>query len=206
MQNTNVLVINDYPFLNWRQYADLEKPQIFLAIIPDKGDFGYRRKCQEDAEIIKAIDTFGSMQTYIRPHPQEFTSGTAKRYYEGLVDQYGWLQFDDSNNIDELLTKVSLVIASAETSVVEQAALCKVPVIVYRSHESNINDYCAAIAGGLVCVCHSPEELVESIRRFQDMRPVTLSQHWSDYVNKLGYNIHETVKIDNVLDRLYDSA
>ncbi len=195
-----IAVLGGNPYIDWRKISKTNKSPC-LGVIPDTGFFGFKRKKLTDELMIKALLKFPEFPILLRPHPTCASSEKELSYYNGLIGGCENIHIDEANDIEGFLRRVTVVVTNSESGSVEQALLCKIPVIVVREEESLINDDISTYADEMIRICQTENEIEEAIEYFSNVTNNELNLMWNKFLYRVGYDDSSMLDIDNVVNK-----
>lgn len=200
--NVEFLPLNGYPYLQWQAIARLYNKPYDIGFL--LGDEIGRHKFQSQMENA-VLSTLGESgwSCLIRIHPQEAARESRRAYYEGLLERYPNATLDQSSGPEGFFSKVNILITYSRTTMVGEALLCKIPVIVIKAPSSDINEQEINLAGPLAVSCHSVHDLSSSVNELFS-RPISINEfYWDRFLKSAGLNFREEFTTDHLLKKAF---
>ena len=183
-----MLYLADNPFLPWRKIATSSADSNTVGLL--LGDEYNRWADQEnhDHKILEALSAIEGITCLGRPHPQEMTRPHRVQYYKKLCANYPFLKLEVADP-EIFLTSISLLITYAKSSMVEEALMCKRPVIECVESSSFSPNFAAIQrSSGLGVTCSQVVELKALLSKFERISDDSLRIMWENFVSRLGFS------------------
>jgi len=199
--DTNVIVLRDNPYLQWRDVAVL--PPIKKSIGLLLGDDMNRWVEQEitDRIILDKLKFLGCSLCLGRPHPQELTRPHRVKYYKRLIEEYAFLKLE-LGEPEKFLTDISTLIVYTKSTMVQEALLCNRAVVEYRvEHGHSPNESFLNLSNNLGVSISDIDFLG---REIDEMSSKSISQRnliWEGLLKNLNLSVASKVDVAAIFDR-----
>ena len=197
------VIFNDNPFIDWRDIYQHSIKNNTVGVISDTGFLGYKGKLLTDKLMVRAITHMPELRGLLRIHPQEMSSPRAKLVYEQLLSGQTQISIDESDDISSFFYKISVMVTNSESSTVEQALTCGIPVVIVNSPGASLNKDIVSYAGNLVRLCENEFEISAAVSYFQHLKIEERKKLWDQFIAKMDYSMNKRLSIDEAIKLVY---
>jgi hypothetical protein len=197
--DANKQFLEDYPFLPWRHIAMTPFKNNNVGLL--MGDEFNRWADQKhlDEKILDVLSGIEGITCIGRPHPQEMTRPHRVTYYKNLTAKYPFLRIE-LGKPEVFLTDICMLIAYAKSSMIQEAVLCKRPVIeCVESSTFSPNASVIEKGAGMAVSCCETNELEKLVAENLLVDGKEQSLRWQLCLSEFGFNLDKNNIYQNVL-------
>jgi hypothetical protein len=206
IKSGKLISLNGNPFIKWNQVLNqnLNNRTRKIGIIPDINDKYHVRKKLLADKIYETLSLIDDIEIYVRPHPQTLNSKTHKAHYKSLKNKYRNLSISNDSDIDKFLSEISFIIIDTGSTVVEQALLCGVPVIIVEDNYEILNEHVRKYAGEYIKVCKTKNEIQLAVNELLNISKDEIAHLRKQFLKAFNINELKNISIDDLLDQITD--
>ena len=185
-KHTNVIVLNDNPYLDWREIAKVETHKKCIGLLLGDDFNRWAEQKVTDRVILDQLKLQGCQLCLGRPHPQELTRPHRVEYYNDLLKSYPFLQLEIGPQAD-FLKNIKILIAYSKSTMVQESLLCNKPVIEYRAeYNHSPNEKVLSISNGLGKTLSNIDKLQKEIDTILSWGNDLQRKKWYGFLNNLN--------------------
>ena len=204
LRGRTLLELHTNPYLRWQKIANSSIDLETVGFIVGDEIYRYKEQACIDRDLLDAMERMGVKRCLMRPHPQELTRPTRVRYYQNLIVRYPFLELNSDERADDFLEKISILIAYVKSTIVEEALLCRRPVLIYcRDQHEPPNREIIQMASGLGQYFSSIDVFEGYITQHYKNSREEFNTNWLNHLDRLGFDPEEHMTIDALLDRVF---
>jgi UDP-N-acetylglucosamine:LPS N-acetylglucosamine transferase len=197
--NAEVVYLNDNPYISWRNLSATRQNKNTYGLLAGDENSRYLQQNIIDKKILDLISKEVMPKCIIRPHPQEMTKPHRVEYYQSLITNYDFVEINTNPSADDFLEQVDFVITYVNSTLVDEALLCKRPVIVVKKESETVNQKTLNFASDFCFVVDTNSELQSAFHSCSLMSESELDYAWNLFLEELNFNQNYIVDIDNML-------
>jgi transcription antitermination factor NusG len=197
--DAEIISLNDNPYISWRHLSAERPNQNIYGLLVGDENSRYLQQKKIDQKILERISKQHKPKCIIRPHPQEMSKPHRVEYYESLARIYNFVEIDTSSSAEDFIENVDIVITYVNSTLVDEALLCKRPVIVVKKESETVNQKTIDIASDFCCVVDSEDSFRLALNLFSSMSISQLDSIWNKVLDSLDFKENSIVDIDNLL-------
>ena len=197
LKKKNIVSLEGDPFLEHinNRSATLKN----IGFIPDIDSRFHKTKRKLTEIIFNALSLNVNKRVIIKPHPQIIKSKLEKRYYQSKIINYDNFILSKMIEINHFLSDISLLITNSTTTVVSQALLSGIPVIVVEDENRALNISIRQYTGDNLVICKTVDEIKKAIIKFENISIDDIKNNRILFLEYFSIPNNDTITIEDFL-------